>query len=114
MTHSDQYDPVAANNTDDCFLTTRVADIGVTKDALLVPQRAIWEIQGNPQVAVVGAGNRISIRPIRTGAQAGGQVVVEAGLQPEDRVVVEGTQKVSEGLLVNPVAANPATGTPGK
>jgi RND family efflux transporter MFP subunit len=90
------------------------ANIGVTKDALLVPQRAIWEIQGNPQVAVVGAGNRISIHPIRTGAQAGSQVVVEAGLQPEDRVVVEGTQKVSEGLLVNPVAANPVPGTPGK
>jgi membrane fusion protein (multidrug efflux system) len=90
------------------------ASIGVTKDALVIPQRAIWEIQGNPQVAVVGAGNRISIHPIRTGAQAGGQVVVEAGLQPEDRVVVEGTQKVSEGLLVNPVAANLAPGSPGK
>jgi len=40
--------------------------------------------------------------------------VVETGLQPEDRVVMEGTQKVTEGLLVNPVVANLATGTPGK
>jgi membrane fusion protein (multidrug efflux system) len=90
------------------------ANIGVIKGALLIPQRAIWEIQGNPQVAVVGAGNRISIHPIRTGAHAGSLVVVEKGLQPEDRVVVEGTQKVTEGLLVNPVVANPATGAPGR
>jgi len=62
----------------------------------------------------VGAGNRISIHPIRTGAHAGSLVVVEKGLQPEDRVVVEGTQKVTEGLLVNPVVANPATGAPGR
>ncbi len=90
------------------------ANIGLIRGALLVPQRAIWEIQGNPQVAVVGAGNRISIRPIRTGAHAGSQVVVESGLQPEDHVVVEGTQKMTEGLLVNPVVVNQATGTPGK
>ena len=90
------------------------ARIGVIKGALLIPQRAIWEIQGNPQVAVVGAGNRISIHPIRTGAHTGGQVVVETGLQAEDRVVVEGTQKVTEGLLVSPVVANLATGAPGR
>ena len=87
------------------------AGIGVAKGALLVPQRAIWEIQGSPQVAVLGTGNHINIHPIRTGAHAGNLVVVESGLQPEDRVVVEGIQKVSEGLLVNPVAANL---TPGK
>jgi membrane fusion protein (multidrug efflux system) len=82
------------------------ADISLAKGALLVPQRAVWEIQGTPQVAVLAAGNRINIRPIRTGAQSGTLVVVESGLNAGDRVVVEGTQKVSEGLLVNPIPAN--------
>jgi membrane fusion protein (multidrug efflux system) len=86
------------------------AEVGVARGALLIPQRAIWEIQGTPQVAVLGAGNHVNIRPIRTGAHVGPLVVVETGLQPEDRVVVEGTQKVSEGLLVNPVAATAAAG----
>jgi len=89
------------------------AEIGVAKGALLIPERALWEIQGNAQVAVLGEGNHINIHPIRTGSHVGGLVVVEAGLKPEDRVVVEGTQKVSEGLLVAPVAATPL-GTPGK
>jgi membrane fusion protein (multidrug efflux system) len=86
------------------------AEVGLAKGALLVPQRAIWEIQGNPQVAVVGAGNKVNIRPIRTGAHLGPLVVVESGLSPEERVVVEGTQKVTEGLVVNPVAAAPVAG----
>ena len=90
------------------------ANIGVSKGALLIPERAIWEIQGNPQVAVVGEGNHINIRPIRTGPHVGALVVVESGLKPLDRVVVEGTQKVTEGVLVDPVAANPPTRTPGK
>ena len=81
------------------------ADIGLEHSALLVPQRAVWEIQGTPQVAVLGAGNRISIRPVTTGARRGGLVVVEKGLQPGDRVVVEGTQKVTDGLLVSPAPA---------
>jgi RND family efflux transporter MFP subunit len=90
------------------------ADIGIAKGALLIPERAIWEIQGNPQVAVLGPGNRIAIRPIRTGPHVGPLVVVESGLRPEDRVVVEGTQKVTEGLLVDPVAAGAPAATPGK
>ena len=85
------------------------AQVGVAQSALLVPERAIWEIQGNPQVAVLGAGNRINIHPIHIGAHLGALVVVE-GLQATDRVVVEGIQKVSEGLLVNPVPATLAAG----
>jgi len=86
------------------------AQVGLAKGALLVPQRAVWEIQGSPQVAVLGAGNRISIRPIRTGAKVGALVVAETGLQPEDRVVVEGTQKVTEGQVVNAKVAVAAAG----
>jgi len=81
------------------------ADIGMARGALLVPQRSVWEIQGTPQVAVLGAGNKVGIHPIKTGARRGGLVVVESGLQPGDRVVVEGTQKVTEGLVVNPAPA---------
>jgi membrane fusion protein (multidrug efflux system) len=79
------------------------ADIGLRKGAILVPQRAVWEIQGNPQIAVVGADNKVDIRPIQTGPRIGVLMVVEKGLTAGDRVVVEGTQKVSAGLLVNPV-----------
>jgi membrane fusion protein (multidrug efflux system) len=86
------------------------ADVGINRGALLVPQRAVWEVQGNSQVAVVGADNKVEIRPIQTGARAGTLVVVEKGLQPGNRIVVEGIQKVSPGQLVNPVLSAPAVG----
>jgi membrane fusion protein, multidrug efflux system len=81
------------------------ADISLRKGAILVPQRAVWEIQGNPQIAVVGTDNRVDIHPIQAGPRIGGFLVVEKGLKAGDRVVVEGTQKVSAGLLVNATPA---------
>jgi membrane fusion protein (multidrug efflux system) len=84
------------------------ADIGLRKAAILVPQRAVWEIQGNPQIAVVGPDNRVDIHPIQAGPRIGGSLVVEKGLKAGDRVVVEGTQKVSAGQLVSPVPASAA------
>jgi membrane fusion protein (multidrug efflux system) len=84
------------------------ADIGLRKDAILVPQRAIWEIQGSPQIAVVKADNRVDIHPIQTGPRIGTLQVVAKGVNAGDRVVVEGTQKVSAGLLVNPAPATVA------
>ncbi len=86
------------------------AAVGVNRGALLVPQRAVWEVQGNSQVAVVGADNKVEIRPIQTGTRVGTLVVVEKGLQPGIRIVVEGIQKVSPGQLVNPVLSAPAAG----
>lgn len=86
------------------------ASVGVSRGALLVPQRAVWEVQGNAQVALVGADNKVEIRPIQTGARVGPLVVVEKGLQLGNRVVVEGIQKVTPGQLVNPVASAPAAG----
>ena len=88
------------------------ADISVLKGAILVPQRAIWEIQGNPQVAVVGADNKVEIRPIQTGPRQGPLQVVVKGLKAGERIVVEGTQKVAAGQTVNPTpaAAPAATG----
>jgi membrane fusion protein (multidrug efflux system) len=86
------------------------ASVGVSRGALLVPQRAVWEIQGNPQVALVGGDNKVEIRPIQTGARVGTLVVVEKGLQAGNRIVVEGIQKVSSGQLVIPAPSTPATG----
>ncbi|NTW86525.1 MAG: efflux RND transporter periplasmic adaptor subunit [Holophagaceae bacterium] len=90
------------------------ADVGLRKGALLVPQRAVWEVQGNSQVAVVGADNKVDIRPIQTGPRLGSQVVVEKGLSLGDKVVVEGTQKVSAGQVVKPVPATPPATAPGR
>lgn len=88
------------------------ATIGLRKGAVVVPQRAIWEIQGNPQAAVVGPDNKVDVRPIQTGPRWGTFQVVEKGLKAGDRVVVEGTQKVSAGLLVNPVASSTVSNPP--
>jgi RND family efflux transporter MFP subunit len=91
-----------------------MADIGLRKGAIVVPQRAIWEIQGNPQVAVVGPDNKVEIRPIQTGTRLGALQVVEKGLQPGERVVVEGTQKVSAGQVVKAVAPATPASAPGR
>jgi membrane fusion protein (multidrug efflux system) len=70
------------------------------KGALLVPQRAVAELQGSYQVALVGAGNKAEIRPVEVGERVGQMWLIEKGMKPGDRVVVEGIQKVREGMLV--------------
>jgi membrane fusion protein (multidrug efflux system) len=70
--------------------------------ALLVPQRAVSELQGNYQVAVVGADNKVNIRAVRTGDRVGQLWIVNDGLHPGERVVAEGVQKVRDGLTVSP------------
>jgi len=72
------------------------------KNALLVPQRAVTDVQGKYLIAVVGEDNKVSIRPVNAGEKVGTMWVITGGLHPGDRVVAEGTQKVQEGLLVNP------------
>ena len=74
----------------------------VLKDALLIPQRAVSQLQGSAQVAVVGADNKISIRAVKTGEQVDSMWVITSGLGAGDRVVAEGTQKVKEGSTVTP------------
>jgi membrane fusion protein, multidrug efflux system len=77
--------------------------VGVQKGAMVVPQRAVNEIQGGFQVAVVGSDNKASIRSVKMGPKAGAAMwVVAEGLQPGDRVVAEGFQKVKDGQAVNP------------
>ena len=76
--------------------------IDVQHGALLVPQRAVSELQGGYQVAVVDSDNKVAIQPVTVGAQVDNRWVIADGLHPNDRVVVEGTQKVRSGMHVNP------------
>src|ERR1700719_2706651 len=76
--------------------------VRVQKDAVLVPQRAVSELQGAYQVAVVDAQNKVSIRTVQVGDRVGTQWIVADGLKPGERVVAEGVQKVRPGMLVNP------------
>jgi membrane fusion protein (multidrug efflux system) len=72
------------------------------KDALLVPQRAVTELQGAYQVAVVDQENKAHIRTVRVGDQIGSDWLIEDGLAPNDRIITEGVQKVKEGMGVDP------------
>ncbi len=74
----------------------------VRKDALLVPQRAVAEVQGKYMVAVVGADNKADIRPVKTAERVDNLWVIVEGLKPGEKVVVEGIQKVRPGSPVNP------------
>jgi RND family efflux transporter MFP subunit len=83
--------------------------IGTQEGALLVPQRAVSELQGNSLVAVVEAGNKIAIRPVKPGARSGNMWVIDQGLKPGEMVVAEGVQKVRPGMEVNVKSYNPPT-----
>ena len=95
------------------------ATSSIHKDALLVPQRAVTEIQGKYMIAVVGEGNKVDIRPVKPGDRVGSDWIISAGLKPGEKIIVEGTQKVRPGAIVNPkpfapgdqpaAAATPAT-----
>ncbi len=84
------------------------AVMSVKKNALLVPQRAVMEIQGSDQVAVVGSDNKVSTKSVKVGETVGPMWVIEEGLQPDERVVVEGLQNVKDGSLVNPTPIDPS------
>ena len=81
------------------------AVMGIHKDAALVPQRAVNELQGSYQAAVVGGDNKVEIRAVRMGDRSGSMWVVEDGLRPGERVIVEGLQKVRNGVSVIPKPA---------
>jgi RND family efflux transporter MFP subunit len=78
----------------------------ILKRALLVPQRAVSQLQGSAQVAVVGPDNKITIRAVQTGERVDTMWVISSGLVAGDRVVAEGTQKVKDGSTVTPVPFN--------
>lgn len=75
------------------------------KDALLVPQRAVSEIQGSYQVAVVEPGNKVSLRAVTVNERVGPMWIISGNVKAGDRVVVEGLQKVRAGATVNPTPA---------
>ena len=70
--------------------------------ALLVPQRAVTELQGTYQVAVVDGSNKIAIRNVKISDRVGNRWIVEDGLKAGEKVVAEGVQKVGPGMTVNP------------
>jgi len=72
------------------------------KAALLVPQRAVTELQSSFQVATVDARNKVHIQPVTVGERIGNDWIIEKGLSPGDRVVVEGAQRIKEGTEVKP------------
>jgi membrane fusion protein (multidrug efflux system) len=78
------------------------AVIRLQHDALLVPQRAVSELQGGYQVAVVGGDNKVTVRTVTVGDRVGTRWVITSGLNPGERVVAEGVQKVRTGAQVNP------------
>lgn len=79
---------------------------GVTrwiKDALLVPQRAINDLQGKSQIAVIGPDGKVDLRLVETGPTHASMQVITEGLKPGENVVVEGMQKLREGMTVKTV-----------
>ncbi len=78
---------------------------GVKTGALLIPQRAVTELQGNYQVAVVDPQNKVAIVSVKPGDRVGTLWVIDEGLKPGDRVVAEGVQKVGPGTTVVPQTA---------
>ncbi len=87
----------------------RVRAAGETRTgALLVPQRAVTELQGTYQVAVVGGDNKVAIRPIKVGERVGTMWIIESGVRAGDLVIVEGLQKVRDGSPVKIKQSNPA------
>jgi membrane fusion protein (multidrug efflux system) len=81
----------------------------IRKDALLVLQRAVQELQDRFNVAVVDSDGKVSIRGVKVGPRVGDLWVIEEGLKPGEKVVVEGLQRLRDGMSVNavPVAAAP-------
>jgi RND family efflux transporter MFP subunit len=76
--------------------------VRVQKDALVVPQRAVTEMQGSYQVAVVDSENKVSIRAVTPGDRVGSDWIITDGLKPGERVVAEGAEKLRPGAQVNP------------
>jgi membrane fusion protein, multidrug efflux system len=81
------------------------AATSMKQGALLVPQRAVTELQGSYQVAVVDSENKVSVEPVKVGDRIGSMWIVTEGLKAGERVVADGVQKVRPGMVVNPSIA---------
>jgi RND family efflux transporter MFP subunit len=78
--------------------------------ALLVPQRAVIELQGSFQLAVVGSDNKVSIRIVKVGERVGTEWIIDSGVKQGEMVIVEGVQKVRDGSSVDPKPLAAAAG----
>jgi len=78
------------------------AVIDEKKDAILVPQTAVQELQGTYSVAVVGNDNKVTLRQVQAGERVGALWLIDSGLNAGEKVIVEGLQKVREGSQVTP------------
>ena len=83
--------------------------INVQRNALVIPQAAVNEQQGSYQVAVVGPDGKVAIRPVQVGEHVGAMWVVQDGLKPGERVVVEGQQMLRPGMPVETKPFEPVT-----
>jgi membrane fusion protein (multidrug efflux system) len=78
----------------------RRQDAGV--NALVVPEKALIQVQGTYSLAILGAGNKIALRKVEVGPAAGPLRIIASGVSAGEQVVAEGVQKVSDGVVVNP------------
>jgi membrane fusion protein, multidrug efflux system len=93
------------------YAKVRVA-MDLKKGAILVPQRAVSELQGSYQVAVVGPDNKVTMKVVKVGPTEGSMYVIDEGIKAGDKVVVEGIQRVRSGMTVVPTeAASPDSAT---
>lgn len=82
----------------------KVRGVVATKEnAILVPQRAVQELQATFSVAVVDKENKVEMRPVTPGERVGNLWIIEKGLNPDDRIIVEGLQKVRQGITVKAI-----------
>jgi RND family efflux transporter MFP subunit len=84
------------------------AQTQIRKGVLVVPQRAVNELQGSRQVTTVDNQNKAHIKPVTMGDRSGSDWIIEKGIEPGARVVVEGIQKAKEGMVVNPKPFEPS------
>ena len=83
-----------------------VATGEIRKAALVIPQRAVQELLGKTFVTVVGEGDKAETRPVKMGPRVGSQWVVEEGLKPGDKVIVEGALKTAPGTMLKVTMIN--------
>jgi membrane fusion protein (multidrug efflux system) len=84
------------------------------QNVILVPQKAVQELQGLQSVLAVGDDNKVLARSIVTSDRVGERWIVEQGLKPGDRVIVEGVQKARPGMVVNPKPYQPENSSDSK
>jgi RND family efflux transporter MFP subunit len=85
----------------------RVRITQILRDALVIPQRAVIEMQGTAHVNVIGSDNKVRSRPVDVGERTDSMWIIRSGMKKGEFVVVEGNQKVNDGQTVHPVPFEP-------